>query len=273
VGTQSYQVANSPSVAPSVAGPAASRAERGNAFVQTQVTQQTSATGGPPQKVTSPLPVQQGEQRREVLGVEIVGRDVSPSALDACEQFVVASLSQRPDIQRRLRSEKVALVIVPRDKKMTDVAEFAGLRGKKTFDGRLWDDVRGSGGRRVAGGKWAIAVPEENLVAAGKDTYPDGYSVGLHEFAHTVHLKGLGSGDRRKLDELYAARKKAGGPWTEAYGASNAREYYAQCTNCYFGANAGVGANGADWLRTNDAPMFDFLGTVYGPPPRAEGNA
>ncbi len=222
------------------------------------------------QKVKNPAPVVPGEQRREVLGVIILGRGVSPSALDSCERFIVATLSARKDVQVRLRKEQAALVIIPRDKKMTDVPEFASLKGTQTFDGRMWDDVRGSGGMRVPSGLLAIGVPEENLVDAGTDSYADGYSVGLHELAHAIHWKGLADKEREQVTALYEARKKAGGPWTEEYGASNEWEYYAQATNCFFGVNDGIGQNGADWLQKYDAPMSAFLTTVYGPAPAAK---
>jgi hypothetical protein len=229
----------------------------------------TAPVAAAPLKLPNPLPAVAGEQRRECLGVQIIGNDVSPTALDACEAFVKLTLSARKDIQERLKKEQVALVILPRNKKMTDAPQFASLKGTKTFDGRMWDDVRGSGGMRVAGGLWAIAVPEENLIAAEPDTdkYSSGYSVGLHEFAHTVHSKGVSDTERKTIRGLYEARKKAGGPWTEAYGASNEQEYYAQCTTCFFGANEGIGQNGAAWLLANDKPMYDFLVSVYGPPP------
>jgi hypothetical protein len=86
----------------------------------------------------------------------------------------------------------------------------------------------------------------------------------MHEFAHTLHSNGLTSAQKARITQLYAARQAAGGPWTEAYGASNEQEYFAQCTNCYYGRNAGIGQNGRDWLRTNDQPMFDFLEEIYG---------
>lgn len=231
-------------------------------------------------RLPNPDPVVEGEISQEVLGVRIVGRGVSPTAVEACARFVNATLASRPDIQDRLEAEKVVLVIIPRGKPMTDVAEFAGLRGGKTFDGRLWSDVRGSGGMRVPSGEWAIGVPEENLVDTGTDAdkYGEGYNVGLHEFAHTIQLKGLGEAERAKVETLYTARAAAGGPWTEAYGASNAQEYYAQGTNCFFGANARVGNNGPEWLERNDPELYALLVGVYGAPARtapavAEGPA
>lgn len=237
--------------------------------------EQSAAPPVAPLKIKDPLPVVEGEQRRTVLGVQIIGRGVSPSALDGCEALVRLELGQREDMRRRMQRAHVALVIVPRDRRMTDVAEFADLEGKPTVDGRAFDDVRGSGGMS-AGGLWAIAVPEENLVEAGTsgpliadgtapNPYADGYSVGLHELAHTVEAKGLTSDEKRRVIALYEARKLAGGPWTEAYGASNEREYFAQSTNCYFGQNAGVGQNGAAWLQANDPAMYAFLQAVYGP--------
>lgn len=230
--------------------------------------QQASGSIAAPLKVARPAPAVAGEQRRASLGVQIIGVNVSPSALDACEAFVALTLGHRPDIQERMEQARVALVIIPRSGKMTDVPQFASLKGKKTFDGRVWDDVRGAGGMRVSGGLWAIAVPEENLVeTGGEDGYGAGYSVGLHELSHSVHSKGLGRNERERITALYAERKRAGGPWTESYGASNEQEYFAQSTNCFFSQNAGIGENDPQWLREHDRPMFDFLVSVYGAPP------
>ncbi len=254
----------------------------GNAALQERLGQQageqTASSGdeawarGRPLKVANPAPTQPGRQERTVLGVRILGTDVSPSALDACERFVTLTLGTRPDVQERLADAGVALVIVPRGRPMTELPEFSALRGGTTFDGRPWEQVRGAGGMRASGGMWAIAVPEENLVQVepDNDSYGSGYSIGLHEFAHTIQSKGLGRAERREITALYEARRAAGGPWTEAYGASNDQEYFAQATNCFFGENGRVGNNGAEWLRTNDRPMFDFLVRLYGAPPEAQ---
>ncbi len=57
---------------------------------------------------------------------------------------------------------RIEMHIIPYDKKIVDLPEFANLRGQPTPDGRLWDDVRGSGGRRV-GSTIRYSVGEENL--------------------------------------------------------------------------------------------------------------
>ena len=46
---------------------------------------------------------------------------------------------------------------------MTEVAQFSSLAGTKTFDGRAWEPVRGSGGMKV-GTKIFTAIAEENLL-------------------------------------------------------------------------------------------------------------
>lgn len=233
------------------------------------------ASSARPLRVANPAPRQNGPQTRTVLGVQIIGTNVSPSALDACEAFVRLTLANRRDMQERMARNNVALVIIPSDKKMTDLPQFASLRGTQTFDGRVWDDVRGSGGMQVAGGVWAIAVPEENLIAQENSTdgYAEGYSVGLHELAHTIHEKAVTNAERRTIKALYDARKAANGPWTDTYASANEYEYFSQCTNCYQGANRGQGLNGPRWLETNDRPMFDFLLSVYGPSQAAEDSS
>jgi hypothetical protein len=57
---------------------------------------------------------------------------------------------------------RIEMHIIPYDKKIVDLPEFANLRGQPTPDGRTWDDVRGSGGRRV-GSAIRYSVGEENL--------------------------------------------------------------------------------------------------------------
>jgi hypothetical protein len=222
----------------------------------------------------APAGEQAGPVASEVFGVRIVGNGTSAKAVEECATFVARMVGRNKLAQKKLREKKVTLVIIPHDKKMTDLPQFAALAGTSTFDGRLWDDVRGSGGMTAPDGSWAIGVPEENLtvIEGANDGYGAGYSVGMHEFAHTLHSQGLTSAQQATITSLYAARKTAGGPWTEDYGASNEQEYFAQCTNCYFGKNQGIGQNGKEWLRTNDAPMCDFLDTIYGTDYDQEGN-
>ncbi len=119
------------------------------------------------------------------------------------------------EVARRLIDKQTYVVIIPRGKKMTDVDEFKGLAGKKTFDGRNWEDVRGAGGFEH-NGKVYVAVSEENTTgvsaegaAAGtKWCYDPGYSTTVHEMAHAVEIYGIAPEDKKKSEDAYAAKKK-----------------------------------------------------------------
>ncbi len=118
-------------------------------------------------------------------------------------------------VARNLLNKNTAVVVVPKNKKMTDLPQFASLKGKKTFDGRDWDTVRGSGGMEINGAIY-VAVTEENTLGtdaegdvSGTDwCYASGYSTTTHEIAHVVDIHGLSAEDRKKVDDLYKAKKQ-----------------------------------------------------------------
>lgn len=224
--------------------------------------------------VALPQAAQAGTQSRTEDGIGIVGDGVSPSALAAAAAFVDAEIGDRTDIQGRMTAAKVQVVIVPRDKRMTDLPQFAHLRNTCTVDGRRWEEVRGSGGVTTPDGHFAVAVPEENLVNTGTGNDPYGaFNVGLHEFAHVLHSKGLSQSDQAKITALYAQQTNDHGEFTETYGRSNEKEYFAQATNAFFRQNGLVGKNSPEWLQANDPDMYAFLVTVYGQPPAAATGA
>ena len=90
--------------------------------------------------------------------MQIVGDGVDPKAVAACEVFITQLIGNNPAAQEALKKANVAIVIIPHDKKMTDLPQFAALAGTNTFDGRLWDNVRGSGGMTAPDGTFALAV-------------------------------------------------------------------------------------------------------------------
>jgi hypothetical protein len=217
----------------------------------------------------APAPAKSPAVDKMCLGVRIIApAGVDPKAVAEVERYVTQMIGDNAHAQKELKAAKVEIVVIPHDKKMTDLDQFKSLKGTKTFDGRLWDDVRGSGGMETPSKTFALAAPEENLtvVKGVTDPYGKGYSVGMHEFAHTLHLKGLTADQNKSIDTLFADRTKAGGPWTETYGSSNKEEYFAQSTNAYFGKNDGVGQNGRKWLEDNDPEMCKFLDGLYGKP-------
>lgn len=129
-------------------------------------------------------------------------------------------------IARRLLDQGTTVVVIPKNKKMTDLVEFESLAGTQTFDGRPWDSVRGSGGFKVPGKKAIyVAISEENTLgssaegdASGTDwCYNAGYSVTSHEFAHVVDRFGLTDTDRALVDDEYNKKVQARTDWETKY--------------------------------------------------------
>jgi serralysin len=214
--------------------------------------------------------------RRVVHGIVIIApTGAHAAAVEQCAQIVQLEIGRNRYAQNKLREAKTTIVIIPARMPMTDISPFDSLRGQRTFDGRDWSTVRGSGGTRGADGTTAIGVAEENLITLPgvRSSYPTGYSIGIHEFAHILEGMGLTRAQKGRLEQLFAQRRRAdpgnaGNTFTDDYAASNMREYFAQSTNAFFGKNAGGTArepnhNGREWLRTQDPDMYAFLVELY----------
>ena len=225
-------------------------------------------------------PVLQRAASRTVNGVLIVApAGTRASAIDRVAEIVQLEVGRNKYAQQQLGTARTKIVIIPARTNMTDVSEFSSLKGQKTFDGRDWSGVRGSGGLQTHDGAFAIGVAEENLVNVRgvKSGYPDGYSIAMHELAHALEAKGLTPEQKVRLDALYAQQRqqdarKAGthhDAFTDNYAAQNKREYFAQATNAFFGKNAGKDKNGREnkngraWLQARDPDMYAFLVEMY----------
>ncbi len=98
----------------------------------------------------------------------------------------------------------------------TDAEARANLRGRRTFDGRVWDDVRGVGGPQAATGIEAL----DDAASFGFDTF-------AHEVAHQVHYYAFTPLLRARIRSLYQAAI-AEGRCLDYYAASNEAEYFGQ---------------------------------------------
>ncbi|MEV6207293.1 nucleotidyl transferase AbiEii/AbiGii toxin family protein [Kitasatospora sp. NPDC051914] len=218
-----------------------------------------------------------------------------PAAARTAAEAALTDMLRDPDTTARLLKSGAGVTVVPKDVKMTEVPGFGNLAGTYTGGapgvGRLWDDVRGSGGLHTA-------ITEENLL--GEHTtvgpglhYEDGYSTTTHEFAHTIHQFGLSDEDKRLITEAYQSkiatddftrmfgedspmnwsdgRRWSTNPDFDNYGATNELEYFAQVTNAYLGTNHGADpytwdarANGRAWVRANEPELLPLLEKLYG---------
>lgn len=98
----------------------------------------------------------------------------------------------------------------------TDAPSRATLRGKRTFDGRVWDDVRGIGGLCAATG-----------IEALDDASQFGFDTLVHEIAHQVHYYALKQADQARIRDLYKKAREHG-RCLDYYAATNEAEYFGQ---------------------------------------------
>ena len=168
--------------------------------------------------------------RDEAFG-NIVARATSPETSELrIAEFVPAyrALSERRQrvVQRTAalfgsRLDKLIRVggrhdLLTELERTTDAASREGLRGRRTFDGRVWDDVRGVGGLRAATGVEAL----DEAAVFGFDTF-------AHEVAHQVHFFTFTPLERAKLRALYKAAMTED-RCLDYYAASNEAEYFGQ---------------------------------------------
>ena len=203
-------------------------------------------------------------ERAPPPAIDIIARGAHPASV-AAVRGLLSEMRLTARLQERLREARLSIVIVPRRVPLTDVPQFASLRGTRTFDGRLWDRVRGTGGMRLLDGRVGVAIPEENLFGFPDDVYPS-LAIAVHEIAHAIHDRVLTAGDKRAIELAYRARIKSGEAFTDNYARSNVREYFAQGANAFFGRYPGREYRDAAWLYEHDRPLYTALVRVFGAP-------
>jgi hypothetical protein len=156
----------------------------------------------------------------------VASRTVADPALQRTHWLVKHLLAGRPDIAQTMVSNGMYLIIIGKDQVYTDMPEYRNSSNPDYLNER----VRGTGGKPTSFG-------EENLLCLPLDRYDD-ESIGLHEFCHTI------DGALRSMDPTWNQRKGAvfrnaieKGLWKNAYGGSNAGEYWAEICQSYFDCN------------------------------------
>ncbi|MEU1299248.1 hypothetical protein [Streptomyces shenzhenensis] len=205
-----------------------------------------------------------------------------PEAARAEAEALVADMLADPQIAVALLTRGRRLIVVPRNRPLTSLDEFAGLRGRHhPGGGRSFDVARGLAlfHRR----RGLVGVGEENLLGEstdvlGDDFYDDGYSVARHEWAHAIESV-LSAEDRQLIRDVYEAKAAADPPaqWPDGpapnHSSSGPHEYFAQLSNTYLGANTGKDSNsrrrprnnGSDWVEQHDPALLPLLRRLYGP--------
>ena len=215
--------------------------------------------------------------------VNIVGHDASAAAVaQARTQALELYGSIAPANRTRMLADPVTIDVIPANKKLTELPEYAHLAGTQTFDGRLWDNVRGI--QTQVNGVRRVAVAEEDLttVSGTPASYGSGF-LEAHEGGHGLQFSGLTVAQVAQLQAMYTARLASSGPITQTtpagaatamwlrpawYSAANKEEYFANSVAAYHGhpytnGDVDVAMYTRTWLQTNDPTMFTLLQTVY----------
>ncbi len=156
---------------------------------------------------------------------------VNDYALREAAYLVNLMLGHRADLRKEMIRNGSRLVVMAWNEMTTDIPEHADLRPKDYWDRR----ARGLGGsRRIA----ACSVGEENLLSYPGDPYR-GESILIHEFAHSIHLRGM-----NRIDRTFDARLKQAydlairrGLWRKTYASTNHKEYWAEGVQSWFDTN------------------------------------
>ncbi|TWP44961.1 hypothetical protein FKR81_40475 [Lentzea tibetensis] len=201
------------------------------------------------------LPPEVFAQTAAQLMVRWAGNVDQPVTARREAESQIARLLGNPDITERLLDKGVQVVLIPEATPLTELEEFRHLANTEISpEHGTWNTARGAGGTIL------VAVGAENLTGGTTTVshaphYDDGYSVLVHEFAHTIHEHGLSDKDRKTIDQAFRDKwEKVNNAeqvqWPDGptygtnltqpnYSATTAKEYFAQLATAYLGANTG----------------------------------
>ena len=207
-----------------------------------------------------------GEASREDVvpdvGLEVTGSEaVADVAKKQAHLVVNHMLSNAPRIVEKMKAARFKVEIIPKDEVLTDLPDYAYLKGKTTADGRNYDT-----GTRGLGGTDKCSIGEENLLCLRKQPYWQ-EDILVHEFAHSMKSN-MDAALSLSIDEAYRSAIVHGLYPQGAYIATNSQEYWAEGTQAWFGVTERTDVNGgfntAAKLRARDPQLASILLQVFG---------
>lgn len=212
-------------------------------------------------------PSGEDEERAELIDKLISGilaTGASQKARDEAARIMREILKDMPlENIRNLVDENLTVAIIPEGKKLTDLPQWADLKGQYTIDGRLWDDAPGIAS--YSGGSLVITMTDRNLAETVPLDLRPPRQVFAHEFGHAVRYA-LPAETRKRLENHFNEQKK----FINDYAAINSNEYFAEATAIWFGANKWgaipLEPGSPDWFAKNDPGAYSILEDIYGPP-------
>jgi hypothetical protein len=186
---------------------------------------------------------------------------VSEDALQRARYIVEQMLSNAPEVRGSMEAVGFKVEVIGVNQVLSDLPDYATLKGRKTRDGRDFDT-----GTRGVGDKLKCSVGEENLLCLRKQRYWQ-EDVLVHEFSHSIH-RHLSANLVSAIDAAYAEAMKAGLYPKDIYMARDAGEYWAEGTQAWFGVtlrtDVNAGVNTREKLKDHDPRLASVLEKVYG---------
>lgn len=142
--------------------------------------------------------------------------------------------------------------IIPLYEKSTDQKFGQNLKNNTSFDGRLWDDIRGRGGFNSATG-----------IESLEETINFDFNTLTHEFAHQIHGYAFTKDQQSKISLLYEKAKKDN-LFLDYYAASNDYEYFAQGVEAFNSTQGkltlkSTAKNTIDFLKSKDKDLYELI--------------
>ena len=161
----------------------------------------------------------------------VASANVNPYALKEAAYLANMMFAKRPDVRDAMIKSGARMCIIGWNEFTTDLPEFAQMTPKDFWDAR----ARGTGGS--ATDPYCTSA-EENLLAYPGDPYST-ECILIHEFAHSIHLRGMANVDLTfdgRVRAAYDAAMKAG-LWKGKYASVNHHEYFAEGVQSWFDDN------------------------------------
>ncbi len=172
----------------------------------------------------------------------VASAKVNPYALKEVAYIINLMLDNRPDVRTAMIDSGARMCIIAHNEFTTDLPEFAHMAQEPVEDfpklspKDFWDArARGLGGSEEDP---FSTCAEENVLCFPNDPYTL-ECILIHEFAHSIHLRGMLNVDPtfdKRLKATYDAAMKAG-LWKGKYAAVNHYEYFAEGVQSWFDNN------------------------------------
>lgn len=210
------------------------------------------------------LPNRQFYMKFADAGIPVVASEkVNDYALKEAAFLIDKMIGHRPELVKAMALSGSRFAIKGIKEFTTDIPEYAWLTPKEFWDKR----ARGLGGSDTDP---LCSCGEENLLNYPGDPYST-ENILIHEFAHSVHLRGM-----KRVDPAFDGRLKAAydasmakGLWAKTYAAENYAEWFAEGTQSWFNTNREADSihnhvNTRAELKAYDPALAAFCEEVYG---------